>query len=136
GLLSASGHGRNDKPGNATAGGFEAQTASKLTAGGSLAGKLSSRASSSRSSRCLSLTSSTSERSVELIVARPTLRQLCGIDDANKCSYPSAVPLFVEVADDGNRHHRISARRYVRVRVHTRPGSLISFVVTESGGWR
>jgi hypothetical protein len=46
------------------------------------------------------------------------------------------VPLYVEVADDGSRRHRISARRYVRLRVHTRPGSLLSLVVTESGGWR
>jgi hypothetical protein len=46
------------------------------------------------------------------------------------------VPLFVEVADDGNRQHRISVTRYVRVRVHTRPGSLLSLVVMESGSWR
>jgi hypothetical protein len=46
------------------------------------------------------------------------------------------VPLYVEVAEGGNRQHRLSVRRYVRVRVHTRPGSLLSLVVTESGGWR
>ena len=46
------------------------------------------------------------------------------------------MPLYVEVADDTNRQHRISVGRYVRVRVHTRPGSLLSVVVTESGGWR
>jgi hypothetical protein len=46
------------------------------------------------------------------------------------------VPLYVEVADDGGHRHQVSARRYVRVRVHTRPGSHVSLVVTESGEWR
>ena len=46
------------------------------------------------------------------------------------------MPLFVEAWEDGGRPRRITAQRYVRLRVHTRPGSLISLVVTESGGWR
>jgi hypothetical protein len=46
------------------------------------------------------------------------------------------VPLYVEVADDGGHRHHVSAKRYVRVRIHTRPGSLVSLVVTEAGGWR
>ena len=46
------------------------------------------------------------------------------------------MPLYVEVTDDANRLHRFSVGRFVRVRVHTRPGSLLSVVVTESGGWR
>lgn len=46
------------------------------------------------------------------------------------------MPLFVEAWEDGGRPRRISAQRYVRLRVHTRPGSLISLVVTETGGWR
>lgn len=46
------------------------------------------------------------------------------------------MPLFVEAWEDGSRPRRISAQRYVRLRVHTRPGSLISLVVTETGGWR
>ena len=47
-----------------------------------------------------------------------------------------SVPLYVEVADDGGGHHQVGSRRYVRVRVHTRPGSHLSLIVTESGGWR
>jgi hypothetical protein len=46
------------------------------------------------------------------------------------------MPLYIEAADETSRRHRISAKRYVRLRVHTRPGSLLSLVVTESGGWR
>jgi hypothetical protein len=45
------------------------------------------------------------------------------------------VPLYIEV-DEGSRHHQVGAKRYVRVRVHTRPGSHLSLIVTESGGWR
>jgi hypothetical protein len=46
------------------------------------------------------------------------------------------VPLYVEVADEGSHRHRISVKRYVRLRIYTRPGSFLSVVVTESGGWR
>jgi hypothetical protein len=46
------------------------------------------------------------------------------------------MPLFVEAWDDRGQAQRFGGRRYVRLRVHTRPGSLLSLVVTETGGWR
>ena len=58
------------------------------------------------------------------------------IDDRTNVRYRGGVPLYVEISDDGGRRHQAGAKRYVRVRVHTRPGSHVSLIVTESGAWR
>jgi hypothetical protein len=46
------------------------------------------------------------------------------------------MPLFAQVTDQDGHETRISGKTDLRLRVQTRPGSVLSMVITETGEWR